>query len=124
MQGAGARWTDSCMLIALRIAALVGLLVIASTAKADLNAAAGCQAGRVVVINKDADHWMEVKIEVNRDYVHQTAVIAKGDTMRFFPNVFAKSDGTRLNLSTTACRSIDIHATVKGKRHHWNGSYK
>jgi hypothetical protein len=89
-----------------------------------LKASAGCQSGRVVISNNDPAHWFEVKIEVNGVYVHQTDVIAKGDTMRFFPSIFTKSDGTRLNLATTACKTIDIHATVNGKRDHWNGAYK
>lgn len=92
--------------------------------QAELNAFADCQAGRVVVANKGSDDWFEVKIEVNRDYVHQTAVIAKGDTMRFFPSIFTKDDGSKLNLSSTSCKSIDIHATVHGKRDHWNGARK
>jgi hypothetical protein len=96
----------------------------AEVAHADLQASAGCSGGRVVVVNKDSEHWFEVKIEVNRDYVHETAVIPKGETMRFFPNIFTKHDGTRLNLAATACKTIDIHATVRGKRDHWNGAYK
>ena len=81
-------------------------------------------AGVDLIINKDTDNWYEVKIEVNREYVHETAVIAAGDTMRFFPNIFTKNDGTRLNLATTACKTIDIHATMRGKRDHYNGGYR
>ena len=91
---------------------------------ADLKASAGCLRGRVVIQNQDTENWFEVKIEVNREYTHDTAVIAAGDTMRFFPNIFTKSDGTRLDLNRVACKTIDIHATVKDKRDHWNGAYK
>ncbi len=103
----------------------LGLLTVCTpSARADLKASAGCQSGRVVIVNNDSADWFEVKIEVNGVYVHQTSVIFKGDTMRFFPSIFTKSDGTRLNLETTACKRIDIHATVNGKRDHWNGAYK
>jgi hypothetical protein len=106
-------------------AVIVALLtVFATSALPNLKASAGCQSGRVVITNSDSAHWFEVKIEVNGAYVHQTAVIAKGDTMRFFPSVFTKSDGSRLDLGTTACKTIDIHATVNSKRDHWNGAYK
>jgi hypothetical protein len=98
------------------------LVLAAQPVRADLKASASCSAGRVVVVNRDADHWMDVKIEVNHEYSHQTAVVAKGDTMRFVPSVFTKTDGTRLDLGATTCKSIEFHATVNGKRDHWNGA--
>lgn len=97
-------------------------LMFAAMLNADLAASADCRDGKVVIVNKDPAHWFEVKIEVNRAFVLETAVIAKGDTMRFLPAIFTKSDGTRLNLGAVACRSVDIHATMNGKREHWNGS--
>jgi molybdopterin converting factor small subunit len=113
------------MLTITRLALLSALFVFAAgTALADLNAAAGCVNGRVVVQNRESSNWFQVKIEVNSVYVHTTDVIAAGDTMRFFPNIFTKSDGTRLDLSRVACKTIDVHATVGGKRQHWNGAYK
>jgi hypothetical protein len=93
-------------------------------ARADLNAAAGCQGGRVVIANREGRDWLQVKIEVNGVFTHQTEAIPKGETMRFFPSIFTKGDGTRLNLDTTSCKTIDIHATVNGKREHWNGAYR
>jgi hypothetical protein len=98
--------------------------VLSTTAFAELNASARCTDGRVVIQNRDKSHWLEPRIEVNSEYIHQTDVIAAGDTMRFFPNIFTKRDGTRLDLSRVNCKTIDIHATVDGKRQHWNGAYK
>lgn len=87
-----------------------------------LPAAAQCEAGRVVISNRGTDVWTDVRIEVNHEYSHQTAAIAAGDTMRFFPSIFTKDDGTRLNLEIVACKTIDVHATVGGVRRSWNGS--
>jgi hypothetical protein len=109
---------------------VVGLLATCvSVARADLTASAGCQGGRVVIINRDSADWLDVKIQVNSGYidsgyVHETAAIPKGSTMRFFPSIFTKSDGTRLNLDNIACKTIDVHAYINGKREHWNGAYK
>lgn len=89
----------------------------------DLPAGAGCQGGRVVVVNKGPEIWTDIKIEVNGSYTHVADAIGSNDTLRFWPNIFTKSDGTRLDLDAVACKSIDIHATVNGQRRHWNGAY-
>jgi hypothetical protein len=88
-----------------------------------LEAEAGCTAGRVLVHNMGKPHWTDIKIEVNRVYVFVADFIPAGETLRFIPGIFTKSDGTRLDLNRVACKSIDIHATVDGKRRHWNGAY-
>lgn len=103
---------------------VLGVLMAALCAGADLKAGAGCQGGRVVITNNDSFDWLEPKIEVNGVFVYVGDVIPKGTTLRFFPGIFTKSDGTRLNFSTVACKTIDIHATIDGKRQHWNGGYR
>ena len=88
-----------------------------------LNAAAGFQEGRVFVQNKSADPWLEVRIEVNGAFVHVSDIIPPGETYRFLPAIFTKSDGTRLDPSLVTIQRIDIHATTPTGRAHWNGSY-
>lgn len=89
-----------------------------------LQAEAGCTAGRVLVHNTGTEPWTDISIEVNRDYKFVADAIPPGETYRYLPGIFTKSDGTRLDLARIACKSIDIHATVDGKRRHWNGAYK
>jgi len=101
----------------------VGLFVFGGSARAELNAVAGCQNGRVFIMNKDSAPWLDPKIEVNGTYVFEGDAIPRWTTLRYLPGIFTKSDGTRLDLTTTACKTIDIHATINGKREHWNGAY-
>ena len=85
-----------------------------------LSSAAGCVGDRVVIGNKSSEHWNNVKIELNGRYTFVADFIPAGETMRYYAHIFTKSDGTRLNLGTTACNSIDIHADVNGRRQHGN----
>jgi hypothetical protein len=105
---------------------LIGLLLTlcAPTARGELKASAGCVSGRIIVINKDPVPWLEVKIQLNRDYFFERQKIDIGETVRVPPGVFTKPDGTRFDIDSTACKTIDIHATVGGKREHWNGGYE
>jgi hypothetical protein len=102
----------------------VSLVSLVPAFGADLAAAGGCVNGRVVIQNKSGDVWTDIKIEVNRVYVHVADAIPPHETNRFLPQIFTKSDGTRLDLSRVACKTIDIHATTPAGRRHWNGAYK
>lgn len=96
----------------------------AETAERPLQASGGCQAGRVVVANESSELWLDPKIEINGVFVFVGDAIAPKTTLRYFPSIFTRSDGTRLNLDDVACLRMDIHATVDGKRRHWNGASK
>jgi hypothetical protein len=98
-------------------------------ADADLDASASVNGSRVVITNRSADHWFQVRMSINEGildsgYAHEAEVIPAKTTLRFFPGIFLKSDGTRLNLENTAVKTINIHATVNGGRAHWNGAYR
>jgi hypothetical protein len=87
-----------------------------------LQARAGCQAGRVVVTNESSELWLDPKIEINGEFTFVGDAIAPKTTMRYQPGIFARTGGARLDLDAVACKRIDIHATVDGKRRHWNGA--
>ena len=113
----------------MKIALLIGMLATVALASEDLDANAGCVGGRVVIQNLAKEHWTDVKILVNErilssGYVYVADLIPATTTMRYLPGLFTLSDGTRLDLSRIACKTINIHATVDGKRKHWNGAYK
>lgn len=87
-----------------------------------LNGAAGCEDGKVIVENRSSDVWEDARIELNDVWKYSPGVIVPG-RQPYLPYLFTKSDGTRLDLAFVSCRSINMHATVRGKRMHWNGAY-
>lgn len=88
---------------------------------APLAASAACQVGRVVIENNSPDIWRETIIRVNGTWEYKPDVVIPG-RQPFMPALFTKSDGTRLDLADVTCQRIDIHATINGKRRHWNGA--
>ena len=110
----------SALAFALLFAAFAALVRDRVTAADEFDAAAACQGNRVVIENRGAEMWSNVKIEVNGSYVFIADAIPPKETMRYFASIFTKPDGTRLDLARVACQRIDIHATVNGKRRHAN----
>ena len=67
--------------------------------------------------------WEDTRIVVNNTWEYSPGAVMSG-RQPYMPRLFTKPDGTRLNLRTLGCKTIDIHATLNGKRAHWNGAYR
>jgi hypothetical protein len=93
----------------------------ATDAEGALLAAGGCDATDVWIENKSQAFWENTRIEINGAWEYRPGVVPPG-RQPYMPQLFTRTDGTRLSLASMACKTLDIHATVNGKRASWNGA--